>query len=113
MSDEPPDANQQVVPRPRSSAGRAGRSIPGPSRRGTTTMTDTQTTKTLPKAWQPAELEARVAARWEAADVFAPDGAGATANPGAEPFTIIQPPPNVTGSLHLDHAQRAAVEDLM
>ena len=29
------------------------------------------------------------------------------------PFTIIQPPPNVTGSLHLGHAQRTAVEDLM
>ncbi|HET7029906.1 MAG TPA: valine--tRNA ligase, partial [Candidatus Limnocylindrales bacterium] len=54
-----------------------------------------------------------IAERWAAADVFAPDGAGARPEAGAEPFTIIQPPPNVTGSLHLGHAQRAAVEDLM
>ena len=51
--------------------------------------------------------------RWLAADVFAPDGAGSTADPSLPPFTIIQPPPNVTGSLHLGHAQRTAVEDLM
>ena len=51
--------------------------------------------------------------RWLAADVFAPDGAGSTADPALPPFTIIQPPPNVTGSLHLGHAQRTAVEDLM
>ena len=35
------------------------------------------------------------------------------ADPDLPPFTIIQPPPNVTGSLHLGHAQRTAVEDLM
>jgi valyl-tRNA synthetase len=48
-----------------------------------------------------------------AADVFAPDGAGSRADQDLPPFTIIQPPPNVTGSLHLGHAQRTAVEDLM
>src|SRR5688572_16181733 len=42
-----------------------------------------------------------------------PDGAGSTADPELPPFTIIQPPPNVTGSLHLGHAQRTTVEDLM
>ena len=51
--------------------------------------------------------------RWLAADVFAPDGAGSTADPSLPPFVIIQPPPNVTGSLHLGHAQRTTVEDLM
>ncbi len=75
-------------------------------------MTDTTTTE-LPKAYHPAEIEAGIAERWLASDVFAPDGKGATAGPDAEPFTIIQPPPNITGSLHLGHAQRAAVEDLM
>ena len=35
------------------------------------------------------------------------------ADPALPPFTIIQPPPNITGSLHLGHAQRTAVEDLM
>ena len=67
----------------------------------------------LPKAYRPADFEAAVYERWIAADVFAPDGAGATADEDAEPFTLIQPPPNITGSLHLGHAQRTAVEDLM
>jgi valyl-tRNA synthetase len=67
----------------------------------------------LPKAYQPADFESALYERWLEADVFAPDGAGSTADPEAEPFTIIQPPPNITGSLHLGHAQRATVEDLM
>ena len=67
----------------------------------------------LPKAYVPSEVEGRVYERWLAADVFPPDGAGSTADPHLPPFTIIQPPPNVTGSLHLGHAQRTAVEDLM
>ena len=60
-----------------------------------------------------ATSRARSTSAGSAADVFAPDGAGSTADPALPPFTIIQPPPNVTGSLHLGHAQRTAVEDLM
>jgi valyl-tRNA synthetase len=67
----------------------------------------------LPKAYTPRDVESAIYERWLAADVFAPDGAGSTADPDLPPFTIIQPPPNVTGSLHLGHAQRTAVEDLM
>jgi valyl-tRNA synthetase len=67
----------------------------------------------LPKAYRPREVEGPIYERWLAADVFAPDGAGSTADRDMPPFTIIQPPPNVTGSLHLGHAQRTAVEDLM
>jgi valyl-tRNA synthetase len=67
----------------------------------------------LPKAYVPRDVEGPIYERWLAADVFAPDGAGSTADPALPPFTIIQPPPNVTGSLHLGHAQRTAVEDLM
>ena len=67
----------------------------------------------LPKAYTPRDVEGAIYERWLAADVFAPDGAGSTADPDLPPFTIIQPPPNVTGSLHLGHAQRTAVEDLM
>jgi valyl-tRNA synthetase len=79
-----------------------------------TETTDTTTNATeLPKAYRPADFEAAIYERWLAADVFAPDGAGSTADPNAEPFVIIQPPPNITGSLHLGHAQRTAVEDLM
>ena len=67
----------------------------------------------LPKAYTPHDVEGAIYERWLAADVFAPDGAGSTADPSLPPFTIIQPPPNITGSLHLGHAQRTAVEDLM
>jgi valyl-tRNA synthetase len=67
----------------------------------------------LPKAYTPRDVEGVIYERWLAADVFAPDGAGSTADQGLPPFTIIQPPPNVTGSLHLGHAQRTAVEDLL
>jgi valyl-tRNA synthetase len=79
-----------------------------------TTMTETTATGTeLPKTYRPNEVEGAVYERWLAADVFAPDGAGSRARVDAEPFTITQPPPNVTGSLHLGHAQRATVEDLL
>ncbi|HET9344784.1 MAG TPA: valine--tRNA ligase [Candidatus Limnocylindrales bacterium] len=67
----------------------------------------------LPKAYRPAAFEGAIYERWLAADVFAPDGAGSTADGSLPPFTLIQPPPNITGSLHIGHAQRTAVEDLM
>ncbi len=67
----------------------------------------------LARAYRPSEFEDPIYERWLAADVFAPDGAGSRADAGKPPFVIIQPPPNVTGSLHLGHAQRSAVEDLM
>ena len=76
-------------------------------------MTDPAAKGGLPKAYTPRDVEGDIYERWLAADVFAPDGAGSTADPALPPFTVIQPPPNVTGSLHLGHAQRTAVEDLM
>ena len=76
-------------------------------------MTEPAAQQGLPKAYTPRDVEGAIYERWLAADVFAPDGAGSTADPALPPFTIIQPPPNVTGSLHLGHAQRTAVEDLM
>ena len=42
--------------------------------------------------------------RWLDADVFAPDGAARRADQRQQPFVIIQPPPNVTGALHIGHA---------
>jgi valyl-tRNA synthetase len=76
-------------------------------------MTRTSSGAALPKSYVPSDFEGEIYERWLAADVFAPDGAGSTADKSATPFVIIQPPPNVTGSLHLGHAQRTAVEDLM
>ncbi len=67
----------------------------------------------MAKAYRPHDVEGPIYERWLAADVFAPDGAGSRADWSKPPFVIIQPPPNVTGSLHLGHAQRSTVEDLM
>ncbi|HUG47756.1 MAG TPA: valine--tRNA ligase [Candidatus Limnocylindria bacterium] len=76
--------------------------------------TETQrTTAEIPKAYRPAEVEPEVYERWLAADVFAPDGAGSRADWSKKPFVIIQPPPNVTGALHIGHALTATVEDML
>jgi valyl-tRNA synthetase len=61
----------------------------------------------------PHDVERELYARWQAADVFAPDGEGSRADRAREPFVIIQPPPNVTGALHLGHALTSALEDAM
>ena len=67
----------------------------------------------LPPQYHPAAIEPEIYAAWVAADVFAPDGRGSAADPRKPAFVIIQPPPNVTGALHLGHAARATVEDVM
>jgi valyl-tRNA synthetase len=59
--------------------------------------------------YEPAEVEARVFARWEEARVFHPEPAG----DAAENFSIAVPPPNVTGVLHMGHALNASIEDLL
>ncbi|HTS14867.1 MAG TPA: valine--tRNA ligase, partial [Candidatus Sulfotelmatobacter sp.] len=67
----------------------------------------------MPKTYDPRGVEEAIYRQWLAADVFAPDGAGSRADAAKPPFVIIQPPPNVTGALHLGHAQRTAVEDAL
>ena len=64
----------------------------------------------LEKTYDAKAVEPRIAERWEAADAFR---AGAGAEPGAEPFTIVIPPPNVTGSLHMGHALNNTLQDVM
>src|SRR5215212_5386843 len=117
--------NQQVVPRPRSSAGRAGRfdSFAGASKKERGTMTTDSPGECmrspaagpagLPKAYVPADVEGPIYERWLAADVFAPDGTGSRADRDKQPFVIIQPPPNITGALHLGHALTFTLEDAM
>jgi valyl-tRNA synthetase len=61
----------------------------------------------LPKTFDPAELEARWYARWEAEGLFRPE------RPEAEPWTIVMPPPNVTGSLHIGHALDITLQDIL
>ncbi len=62
----------------------------------------------LSKTFTPAEHEARLYAGWEAGGAFAADPAAT-----AEPFTIMIPPPNVTGSLHMGHALTFTVQDTL
>jgi valyl-tRNA synthetase len=61
----------------------------------------------LPKNFAPAEIEARWYAHWEQNGLFRP------ARPDAQPFTIVNPPPNVTGSLHIGHALDNTLQDIM
>jgi valyl-tRNA synthetase len=65
--------------------------------------------------YNPKETEPRIYATWEKSGYFNPDvciNDGIT-NPEAKPFTIVLPPPNVTGILHMGHAMMLAVEDIM
>ncbi len=64
----------------------------------------------LEKTYEPAAVEGRIYDAWLKADAFA---AGAGAKPGAETFTIVIPPPNVTGSLHIGHALNNTVQDIL
>jgi valyl-tRNA synthetase len=64
----------------------------------------------LEKTYQPAHLEARVAAEWEKADAFR---AGRPDRRDAPPFSIVIPPPNVTGSLHMGHALNNTLQDVL
>jgi valyl-tRNA synthetase len=59
------------------------------------------------------EIEPRIYKAWEASGYFNPDNLPAAANPGAEPFTIIMPPPNANGLLHAGHAMFVTIEDIM
>ncbi len=67
----------------------------------------------MPPAYNAADAEPRIYERWLAADVFAPDGAGSRADQTRKPFVITQPPPNITGALHVGHALTTTVEDAM
>jgi valyl-tRNA synthetase len=64
----------------------------------------------LDKTYQPAELERRLYAVWEDAGAFR---AGVPARSGATPYTIVIPPPNVTGSLHMGHALNNTLQDVL
>ncbi|MFH1794234.1 MAG: valine--tRNA ligase [Pseudomonadota bacterium] len=64
----------------------------------------------LDKTYDSKTIEPRIAKAWEDADAFR---AGAGAEEGAEPFTIVIPPPNVTGSLHMGHALNNTLQDIL
>ncbi|CAN7267112.1 valine--tRNA ligase [Rhizobium rhizogenes] len=64
----------------------------------------------LEKTYDSAAVEPKIAQKWDEADAFR---AGVNAKPGAETFTIVIPPPNVTGSLHMGHALNNTLQDIM
>ncbi len=61
----------------------------------------------LPKTFDPAAIEAHWYAHWEDNGLFRPE------RPDAAPFTIVNPPPNVTGSLHIGHALDNTLQDIV
>jgi valyl-tRNA synthetase len=62
---------------------------------------------TIDKTFDPAAIEARWYAHWEDGGLFRPE------RPDAEPYTIVIPPPNVTGSLHIGHALDDTLQDVL
>jgi len=61
----------------------------------------------LPTTFDPADIEARWYAHWETNGLFRPE------RPDAEAYTIVNPPPNVTGSLHIGHALDNTLQDVV
>uniref|UniRef100_Q07MZ7 Valine--tRNA ligase n=1 Tax=Rhodopseudomonas palustris (strain BisA53) TaxID=316055 RepID=Q07MZ7_RHOP5 len=64
----------------------------------------------IEKTYQPADIEGRIAQAWEAAGAFK---AGRPERRDAVPYTIVIPPPNVTGSLHMGHALNNTLQDIL
>ena len=62
--------------------------------------------KELSKVYDPKEVESRIYQQWE--DVGAFRG---VRDPEKKPFTIVMPPPNVTGQLHMGHAMDCTLQD--
>ena len=64
--------------------------------------------KELPKVYEPQEVEGRVYKMWEENGCF--EG---HRDPDKKPFTIVMPPPNVTGQLHMGHAMDSTLQDIL
>ena len=64
--------------------------------------------KELPKAYEPQEVERRIYEMWEKGGCF--EG---HRDPDKKPFTIVMPPPNVTGQLHMGHAMDCTLQDIL
>jgi len=60
----------------------------------------------MDKAYSPADIEERIYAHWEAAGYFTPSGRG-------DAYSIVIPPPNVTGTLHMGHAFQDTIMDAL
>ena len=62
----------------------------------------------LAKNYRPKDFEDRIYAQWEESGAFAPD-----ANAPKDPFTVMMPPPNITGQLHMGHALDQSLQDVL
>ncbi len=62
----------------------------------------------LPKVYEPQQVEDRIYEMWEKGGYFK-----AVKREGRKPFTIVMPPPNVTGQLHMGHAMDATLQDTL
>ncbi len=62
------------------------------------------------KPYNPSEVEGEIYKKWEESGYFNPDNL-----PGerTEPFTVVLPPPNVTGTLHVGHAYEDTLQDIV
>ena len=65
---------------------------------------------TMEKTFNPASIESRIRTQWEEAQAFR---AGRPERAGAKPYSIVIPPPNVTGSLHMGHALNNTLQDIL
>ncbi len=64
----------------------------------------------IEKTYNPGDIETRMSAAWDEAQAFA---AGRRERRDAKPYSIVIPPPNVTGSLHMGHALNNTLQDVM
>ncbi len=64
--------------------------------------------KELPKVYDPREVESSIYKMWMDNDCFHADP-----NPDKKPFSIVMPPPNVTGQLHMGHAMDCTLQDIL
>ena len=71
-------------------------------------MTQRKSLSEIPRAYEPQSVERRIYDFWSDGGYFTPE-----IDHDREPFTVIMPPPNVTGELHMGHALTIALEDLM
>ena len=64
--------------------------------------------KELPKTYEPQEVEGKIYQAWMDGNCF-----HAAPNPDKRPFSIVMPPPNVTGQLHMGHAMDSTLQDIL
>ena len=64
--------------------------------------------KELPKQYDPTQVESQIYQMWMDADCFK-----AEPDPDKRPYSIVMPPPNVTGQLHMGHALDSTLQDIL